>query len=112
MPKLRVWHQYNHEYKGKSEELNDIHEVLEYPKYLDFKKNIWLKYNTNKFEVLNFQEGEVPDVKGMTAMDAIYLLENLGLDVELYGKGKVIRQSLKAGDKISENKKIQLNLSS
>jgi cell division protein FtsI (penicillin-binding protein 3) len=53
----------------------------------------------------------VPDVIGMPAMDAIPLLENLGLDVEISGSGKVTKQSLEAGKKIGSQKKIVLELS-
>ncbi|MBC8753325.1 transpeptidase family protein [Kordia sp. YSTF-M3] len=53
----------------------------------------------------------VPDVIGMPAMDAIPLLENLGLDVEISGSGKVTKQSLEAGKKIGSQKKIVLDLS-
>ena len=45
-------------------------------------------------------------------MDVLYLLENIGLDVELSGKGKVIKQSLEYGVKIKENQKVALTLSS
>ena len=61
---------------------------------------------------LDLVEGSVPNVKGMPAMDALYLLENMGLEVELQGKGKVIRQSLNAGDKLGKNQKIALRLAS
>jgi len=53
----------------------------------------------------------VPDVIGMPAMDAIPLLENLGLRVEISGSGKVTKQSLEAGEKIGSEKKIVLELS-
>lgn len=53
----------------------------------------------------------VPDVIGMPAMDAIPLLENLGLHVEISGSGKVTKQSLEAGKKIGSQKKIVLELS-
>ena len=53
----------------------------------------------------------VPNVKGMTAMDAIALLENLGLEVAIKGIGNVKEQSVKAGEKINKNQVIILNLS-
>jgi len=53
----------------------------------------------------------VPNVKGMSGMDAISLLENLGLFVKIEGNGKVKDQSLKPGEKIEENKVIVLRLS-
>lgn len=39
----------------------------------------------------------VPDVTGMGARDAVYLLESCGLRVKLQGRGKVKRQSFPAG---------------
>jgi cell division protein FtsI (penicillin-binding protein 3) len=53
----------------------------------------------------------IPSVIGMPAMDAIPLLENLGLHVEISGSGKVTKQSLEAGKKIGSEKKIVLELS-
>ena len=53
----------------------------------------------------------MPNVKGMPAMDAISLLENLGLVVQLRGSGRVQRQSLTMGVKIKEGQEIILNLS-
>jgi cell division protein FtsI (penicillin-binding protein 3) len=46
----------------------------------------------------------MPDVVGMGARDAMYVLENIGLSVSLYGKGKVERQSIAAGSPISGQK--------
>ncbi len=42
---------------------------------------------------LNINDGHVPDVRGMSLRDAIFLLENSGYRVRYRGKGKVIRQS-------------------
>ncbi len=53
----------------------------------------------------------IPNVKGMSGMDAISLLENLGLYVKVEGNGKVKEQSLKPGEKIESNKTIVLRLS-
>lgn len=52
----------------------------------------------------------VPNVVGMTVKDALYLLENRGLGVAFYGKGKVTHQSLRAGTKIVKGTKIVLTL--
>ena len=53
----------------------------------------------------------IPNVKGMQAMDALMLLERLGLKVQLKGKGKVVRQSIKQGSKVKSNQQILLELS-
>ena len=41
-----------------------------------------------------------PDVTGMGAKDAVYLLESQGLRVKLHGRGKVKRQSYPAGKQV------------
>ncbi|WP_417885927.1 penicillin-binding protein [Zunongwangia sp.] len=53
----------------------------------------------------------MPNVKGMPAMDAISLLENLGLQVKIDGDGVVKYQSVSAGKKIKNNQKVNLKLS-
>tara|TARA_R110001632_G_scaffold179993_7_gene300044 strand:+ start:414 stop:2375 length:1962 start_codon:yes stop_codon:yes gene_type:complete len=67
--------------------------------YTDFNKKI------------NSNNTEVPNVKGMPAMDAISLLENFGLKVKLEGTGKVKNQSIKKGTLIKKGATIILNLS-
>jgi cell division protein FtsI (penicillin-binding protein 3) len=52
----------------------------------------------------------IPNVKGMAAMDAISLLENLGLKVRCSGKGKVKKQSVLAGERINKGQTIELKL--
>ncbi len=53
----------------------------------------------------------MPNVVGMPAMDALSLLENLGLSVRINGKGKVKNQSIPAGQKIKNNQQVALSLS-
>ncbi len=52
----------------------------------------------------------VPNVKGMSGMDAVSLLENLGLSVQFSGTGAVRNQSIKSGTKIQKGKTIYLTL--
>ena len=51
-----------------------------------------------------------PDVTGMGLKDAVYLLENKGLIVEVQGRGKVQNQSLAAGTGFNKGQKISLLL--
>jgi len=53
----------------------------------------------------------MPNLKGMSAMDAIALLENMGLNVEFKGNGKVIEQSVGSGNKVKKGATIYLKLS-
>lgn len=53
---------------------------------------------------------KVPNVKGMSGMDAVSLLENLGLSVQFSGTGAVRSQSINAGSIIQKGKTIYLTL--
>lgn len=52
----------------------------------------------------------VPNVMGMGAKDAVYLLEESGLSVSLRGKGRVVSQSIKNGKKVVRGQTIVLRL--
>lgn len=56
------------------------------------------------------EEGYIADVRGMGLRDALYLLENEGLDVSFEGRGKVRTQSILAGTKATKGRKIHLVL--
>ena len=62
-------------------------------------------------KIESIDEKKVPNVKGMPAMDAISLLENIGLKVKVTGVGKVKKQSIKKGSPIRKGVTIVLNLS-
>ncbi|MEO0902768.1 MAG: PASTA domain-containing protein, partial [Bacteroidota bacterium] len=53
----------------------------------------------------------VPNLKGMCGMDTISLLENLGIQVEVRGNGKVKNQSIQHGTDLRGVTKIVLELS-
>jgi cell division protein FtsI (penicillin-binding protein 3) len=58
-----------------------------------------------------FREGQVPNVKGMGARDAVYVLENLGLKVQVQGRGFVREQSILPGTRITKGSRITIRLS-
>lgn len=53
----------------------------------------------------------MPDLKNMSGMDAVSMLENMGIEVKFDGTGKVIYQSVKAGKKLDKNTTVVLKLS-
>ena len=57
------------------------------------------------------KKGIVPNLNGLSAKDALYLLENSGFHVKLYGMGSVKKQSIEAGQKFNKGDKITLILS-
>lgn len=56
-------------------------------------------------------KNRIPNLKGMPGMDAVALLENLGIKVKVKGIGKVKNQSIQAGQPIIKNTIITLELS-
>lgn len=56
------------------------------------------------------KQGIVPNLTGMSARDAIYLLENRGMRVRLLGSGAVSKQSLPAGTTFKRGTEIVLQL--
>jgi cell division protein FtsI (penicillin-binding protein 3) len=53
---------------------------------------------------------KIPNVLGLTAKDAIYLLESKGLIVELVGFGRVIKQSLTPDMNVTRGQLIKIEL--
>lgn len=65
----------------------------------------------NYYTKVNDKPKFIPNLKGMSGMDAVTLLESLKLKVKVIGVGKVKSQSLKPGETIQKNKTIILELS-
>ena len=67
----------------------------------------YITYNTN----VNKKQTAIPNLKGMSGMDAVALLGNLNIKVKAIGIGKVKKQSIPAGQPIVKNQVIILELS-
>ncbi|MFM9988228.1 penicillin-binding protein [Flavobacterium sp.] len=67
----------------------------------------YLTYN----DKVNKKPTSIPNLHGMSGMDAVALLENLGMKVKAIGVGKVKKQSIQAGQPILKNNTIILELS-
>ncbi len=72
-------------------------------------KSVQNSFNTY-YTISNKEYNSIPNVKGMAGMDAISLLENLGLKVNFYGTGKVVEQSINEGEKIIKGATIKIKL--
>lgn len=74
----------------------------------------WLTADTLNGKVLldqkSITKNKIPNVLGMTAKDAVYLLEYCGLIVEMSGYGKVINQSLAPGMNPAKGQLIKIEL--
>ena len=58
------------------------------------------------------ENGKMPDMRGMGASDAVYMLEKMGLKVHVSGIGEVKSQSIPAGTKLQGGMSVQLQLGS
>lgn len=75
----------------------------------------WIKQGSFAEKILlegndTVKKGLVPNVVGMGARDAIYLLENAGVKVHLVGAGKVKQQSITGGSKVARGATVTIEL--
>jgi cell division protein FtsI (penicillin-binding protein 3) len=82
--------------------------------YSEDVQDEWVNTNSTgdnvRFTKRNFRDGVVPNVMGMGAKDAVYLMESKGLVVDIRGYGKVVRQSSPAGAPIFKGGVVELIL--
>ncbi len=90
---------------GQASPTSKVIKTLSIP--YDVQSNGWV--GTNLKQVEN-STSIVPNVVGMGLSDAIYLLESFGLVVQPVGRGKVCKQSIKAGQKLERGQKIIIEL--
>jgi cell division protein FtsI (penicillin-binding protein 3) len=75
------------------------------------------KKDTSRIRVSSYQiesmlkKGIMPNLSGLSAKDALFLLENNGVDVKLLGFGSVRKQSIEAGSRFIKGNRIVLTLS-
>lgn len=95
-------------------------DIKKLTKYFNFNintasNNHWAcyQYTNNSIVVKNLNNNKnlMPNVVGMGLRDALHLLENMGLDVRVIGRGKIVKQSLPPGYKFSEGDIVYLELS-
>jgi cell division protein FtsI (penicillin-binding protein 3) len=83
-------------------------------KYKRVADSEWISTRTSGDTItmvgLNIQEGLVPDVRGMSLRDAMFILENSGYRVKFSGKGKVLRQSPQQGTRYFEGQVVSLEM--
>lgn len=82
-------------------------EIKNLDKKIAKQENKYQEYYTKAQNV----KSKIPNLKGMSGMDAVALLGNLGIKVTVKGVGKVKKQSIQAGQPIIKNSTIILELS-
>ncbi|MDP3558170.1 MAG: penicillin-binding protein [Bacteroidota bacterium] len=75
----------------------------------DTKDTAKIIFSDNNIES-QLKKGIMPSLHGLSAKDAIFLLENNGVHVQLQGFGSVQKQSIEVGQKFTKGNKIVLTL--
>ena len=98
---------------GNRYDLKNILKELHIP-FVQNTHEEWIGTNRNKntieFHKKIISRGLVPDVIGMTAKDAVYLIENTGMNVRLLGAGKIVKQSIVPGSQAYRGGLVELTL--
>ena len=99
---------------GYEDEIEFIYTTLEIPIDSSSTNSEWAVSVKSDSSVLLktrvIKENLVPNVRGMGARDAIYVLENMGLKVNVKGRGFVKEQSIKPGKRIKKGNTVYLRL--
>lgn len=97
---------------GNYKALNKVTRELNLP--FSGEKCEWVKSSIDKTHIstqpIEVKENTVPNLMGMGAKDAVYLLNEMGLRVQLHGRGKVVSQNLLPGVKPQKGQTIVLRL--
>ena len=66
--------------------------------------------NTVEIQPTSLSIKKMPNLHGMGAKDALFLLEKMGLRTQVTGRGKVVSQSIMAGSRCTKGKEIRIIL--
>lgn len=85
---------------GSKSDLIKVYDAFNIP-FVSESNSEWVSTLTEEQKVIlkkrNANVKTVPDVRGMTAKDAVYLIERTGMIARVIGHGKVVGQSVKPG---------------
>ena len=106
--------------KSQNNELLIASKALKLPTNSDATENNYVSRNQTDSTRVSFisnniesqlKKGIVPNLNGLSAKDALFLLENSGFHVKILGMGSFKKQSIDAGQKYNKGDKITLILS-
>ena len=80
------------------------------PKEINIKRSE-ISISLEKTKQTKTNKTQIPDLIGKSNLDAISIVQKLGLNFKIIGEGRVIKQSIKAGTRIKEGELIILEFS-
>jgi len=100
---------------GNKDDLLEVYSIIKVPTYDVDETAEWVvtqnKDSIVKLDRRSIQSDIVPNVHGMGLRDALFLLENIGLRVNVIGFGIVAKQSIEPGTHVSRGDEISIILS-
>jgi cell division protein FtsI (penicillin-binding protein 3) len=106
--------------KSQNNEMIIVSKALKLSTKTNATEDDYVSRNANDSTTISLQsnniksqlnKGIVPNLNGLSAKDALYLLENSGFHVKIFGMGSVKKQSIEAGQRFNKGDKITLILS-
>jgi cell division protein FtsI (penicillin-binding protein 3) len=98
---------------GTHYDLKNVLQKLQVPFALS-EEGEWIsvKRSEKKLELTKkeYAKDKVPDLRGLSARDAVYLIESMGIQAYLIGYGKVVKQSIPPGVNAARGVVIELTL--
>jgi cell division protein FtsI (penicillin-binding protein 3) len=100
---------------GRYNDLDYVLNELDIPVEMGKDKSDWVTATSDsthiRLQTRTMNKNLVPNVVDMGLKDALYLLEERGLQVSVRGRGRVVSQSVAAGSKVVPNSVITLGMS-
>jgi cell division protein FtsI (penicillin-binding protein 3) len=101
-------------YAGNTQDIRHVFRTLGVAYRDSVMQSGWSTVSTYNYDPvlkeLNVKKALMPDVRGMGLKDAVYLLENLGVNVMANGIGKVLVQSVPAGTALRKGMTVYVEL--
>lgn len=102
-------------YAGNAVDIKKVFQSMSMPFADSAKTATWATVYANNYSPVvrtaTVRQQVMPNVKGMGLKDAVFLLENLGVKVQVKGKGKVVVQSVEAGRPLGKGTAVLIELS-
>jgi cell division protein FtsI (penicillin-binding protein 3) len=102
--------------EGHWADAEKVFQFMDVPVAISNPEAVWISTTTTidtvEIKELKIVENLVPNVKGMGAMDAVYLIESSGMSARIEGNGVVKQMSVQPGSPVAKGTTVVLTLGS
>jgi cell division protein FtsI (penicillin-binding protein 3) len=101
-------------YAGNTSDVKNVYSTLNVSYTDSVSRDEWSHVYASDFQPVitsnKVKPKVMPNVRGMGLKDALYLLENMGIKVNVKGKGKIVAQSIIPGASLAKGSTVMLEL--